>query len=695
MSSRIIRTVCPRNCYCTCGMLVAVEDGRIVGIEGDPENPATGGKVCLKGLSYAERQVHGDRLTSPLRRNRRGGFDPLSWDEALEDIVGRLRAIREEWGPQAALYYEGSGSHGALSGLAEAFWRPFGGPTRAHGDLCWPAGLEATRLTYGDNRHNHPGLTRDSRFVLLWGHNPAETNVHQWSLILDARERGARLAVVDPRSTDTTDAADLHFQPRPGTDGALALGLGHVILAEGLHHQGFVDAHGLGFEDYARRVASYPPERVAEITGLEAEEVRELAVAYGAGKPALLIAGFGLQRHHQAGQAMRAVALLPALTGNVGLAGGGWQYANLASHCLRPPPLLPPSPPGKPRSFPTSRLGWALQHLEDPPLRAAWFEKANPVSQHPRTAEVRKGFEGLELVVVVDQFLTDTARMAHYVLPAKTLFEEEDLVTAYWHPYVQLRQKVLEPPEGVRTETEIWEELCRRFGFGTETFELDPADRLRAMLPEGWEGALEELRGGPLDLSGHGDVAWADGRFLTPSGKVEFSSQDAARIWGVDPVPEYAPLGEGHGSQASRRFPLQLLTCKTRDRIHSQFGNLSWIREVDRPRVLDIHPVDAAARGLAEGQLARVWNERGAAEAPVRLSPGIRPGVVHVIEGRCVPGDPWMNLVTADGVTDMGWGATFYECLVEVQAVQGGGSGRDGWEGGAPLSRRTGHERSH
>lgn len=669
MTRRVVRTVCPRNCYCTCGMLVTVEDGRIVGIEGDPENPATGGKVCLKGLSYVERQTHPHRLASPLRRNARGGFDPVPWDEAMGDIARRLGAIREESGPRSVLYYEGSGSHGALSGLADAFWNPFGGPTRAHGDLCWPAGLEATRLTYGDNRHNHPALTRESRFILLWGHNPAETNVHQWSLILDARERGARIAVIDPRSTDTSDAADLHFQPRPGTDGALALGLGHVILAEGLEDRAFLEAHAHGLDAYGERVAAYPPERVADVTGLEAREIRELARAYATARPALLMAGFGLQRHHQAGQAMRAVALLPALTGNVGVPGGGWQYANLASHCLRPAPSLPAPPPGEPRSFPTSRLGWALQTLAAPHLRAAWFEKANPVSQHPRTAEVRKGLAGLELVVVVDQFLTDTARMAHYVLPAKTLFEEEDLVTAYWHPYLQLRQKVLDPPEGVRTETEIWRELCVRLGFGTDAFDVDPVARLRAMLPEGREGALEELRERPLDLSGQGDVAWAHGRFPTPSGKVELRSDEAARLWGVDPVPDYRPLEEGHAGSAAGRFPLQLLTCKTRERIHSQFGNLSWIQEVDRPRVLDIHPRDAAARGLADGDPARIWNDRGAAEAPVRLSPGIRPGVVHVIEGRCVPGDPWMNLVTADGVTDMGWGATFYECLVEVEAA--------------------------
>jgi len=666
---RRIRTVCPRNCYCTCGMLVTVEEGRIVGIEGDPLNPATQGTVCLKGLSYAERVTHPDRLTSPLRRRGSGGFEEVSWEEAMGEIARGLRTLREESGPLSVLHHEGSGSHGALSGLAEAFWSPFGGRTRAHGDLCWPAGLEASRLTYGDNRHNHTVHTRESRFILLWGHNPAETNVHQWRLILEAQEEGARVVVVDPRSTDTSDAADLHLQPRPGTDGALALGLAQVIVSEGLQDSAFLARYATGLEPYLERVAQFPVERTADITGLTEEEILNLARSYATSPPALVMAGFGLQRHRYAGQAMRAVSLLPALTGNVGKAGGGWQYANLASHCLRPPPNLPPPPEEEGRSFPTSRLGRSLQELSDPPIRAAWFEKANPVSQHPGTSEVIRGLAGLELVVVVDQFFTDTARLAHWVLPAKTMFEEEDLVTAYWHPYVQLRQKVLDPPDGVRTETEIWRDLCTRFGFSTEAFDMGSRERLRAMLPEGEGEALEVLEEKPVDFSSQGAVAWADGCFPTPSGKVEFSSQEAARLWGVDPIPDYQPLPGARGSGDAMVPPLHLLTCKTRERIHSQFGNLEWIKGEERPRVLDIHPDDAGARGLAEGDMARIWNEGGSTESPVRLNPGIRRGVVHVLEGRCVPEDPWMNLVTPDGVTDMGFGATFYECRVEVEPL--------------------------
>ena len=335
--------------------------------------------------------------------------------------------------------------------------RPPASPTATTGTTTPRSPEKAASFSFGVTTRPRPTSTR-------------------WRLILEAQEAGARIAVIDPRSTDTTDAADLHLQPRPGTDGALALGLGHVIVAENRHAAAFLDEHALGFEAYRKRVAEYPPDRVAGITGLTPEEVRDLAIAYSGTSPALVIAGFGLQRHHRAGQAMRAVALLPALTGNVGIAGGGWQYANLASHCLREPPGLPGKVDVVERSFPTSRLGWALQNLTDPPLRAAWFEKANPVSQHPRTKEVRKGLAGLDLVVVVDQFFTDTAQMADFVLPAKTLFEEEDLVTAYWHPYLQLRSTYWIRPGECGPKRKYGGAFVAQFGFKTEAFDMDPVE---------------------------------------------------------------------------------------------------------------------------------------------------------------------------------------------------------------------------
>jgi anaerobic selenocysteine-containing dehydrogenase/Fe-S-cluster-containing dehydrogenase component len=684
----VVRTVCPRNCYCTCGMVVTLEDGRITRIEGDPENSATAGHVCLKGISYARRMTTDDRLLHPMKRQPDGSFARVSWDEALSDIASRLERLRRDHGPESVLYYDASGSHGALGRLAMAFWHQFGGCTLTYGDLCWPAGLEATRLTYGANLHNHPRLTADSRFILLWGHNPAETNVHQMRWIHEAQERGATVALIDPRSTDTSDAGDIHLQPRPGTDAALALGMARVIVDDGRHDAAFLERHAVGVDRYLDRLREYPLARVAAITGICEHDIARLAIDYARSKPALLIAGFGLQRHHHAGQAMRAVSLLAALTGNIGVAGGGWQYANLASHCLKDPPL-PLEPPRVRRAAPVSRLGPTLAELDAPRIAGAWVEKGNPVSQNPRSRLVREAFERLDLLVVVDQFMTDTARLAHYVLPAKTMFEEEDLVTAYWHPYLQLRAKLWDPPGEVKTETEIWRLLAERFGADTRYFPQGDAETrqlLLQLLPDGADSVgrpagiasdlFDRLSRQPVDPSGAGDIAFADLNFPTPSGKIEFASEQAARLWGVDPVPGYEPLAEGHDSPLAARFPLQLLSCKTRDRIHSQFGNLDWVRDVERPHRLDMYPADAAARGLAEGDEAVVWNDRGRIAIEVRYDEGLRPGVVHVLEGRCHEGDPDINQLTDAGVTDINHGATFYECLAEVARADGQPTGR-------------------
>jgi anaerobic selenocysteine-containing dehydrogenase len=666
---RTIRTVCPRNCYCTCGMLVTLDDhNTIVRIEGDPRNSATEGRICLKGQSYARRQTLESRLLTPLRRRKSDGeLEPVAMGVALADIAGRLSATRVTHGPESVLYYEGSGSHGVLGGLSMAFWRQFLGYTTTYGDLCWPAGLEASRLTYGVNRHSHPRLTRDSRFILLWGHNPAETNIHGWRHILDAQAGGAIVAVIDPRSTDTTDAADVHIQPRPGTDAALALGMARVIIDAGAYDAAFVSDYASGFDEYRARLASFDLARTAAITGVEPGAIRDLALAYARTRPALLMAGFGLQRHHHGGQAVRAVSVLPALTGNVGVAGGGWQYANLASHCLRDLPL--PPEPAAVRRFPVSQLARHLERLDDPAIRAAWIERANPASQNPAAHRIREALGRLDLVVVVDQFLTDTARLADYVLPAKTMFEAEDLVTAYWHPYLQRRAKIFDPPGEVMAESEIWRRLGELAGYDTSWFPVDRDAYLRALMPEGHAAAFDGLLEAPLDVSGQGEVAFEDHVFPTPSGKVEFASAQATALWGVDAVPDYEPLAEGAEAAAGGTYPLQFLSCKTRDRIHSQFGNIDWVRDIERPHVLDIHPADAAARGIADGRMVAVWNDRGRVEIPARVTSGIRQGVVHVLEGRCHDSDPDINVLIDEGTTDMNHGATFYECLVEVALV--------------------------
>ncbi|HQL47230.1 MAG TPA: molybdopterin-dependent oxidoreductase, partial [Holophaga sp.] len=469
----VVTTACPRNCYSTCAMMVTVEGGRITALDAHPGNRATPEGPCLKGLSYVERIYHPDRILHPLRRCASGGFEQVSWDEALDLMVERLGPLRSE--PQSLLHYNGSGTKGLLNGCSMAFWRLFGGCTTTYGDLCWPAGLEATRLTLGDNLHNAPWDLANARLLVFWGKNAAETNLHQMRFVDQAVEAGASCVVIDPRRTPTAEKADLFLQPRPGTDGALALALGHLLVREGGVDEAFVNEHVKGFEAYAERVAAWTPTRAAEVCGVPEAQIRELGRRMASIRPMTIVPGFGMQRYTNAGQTFRALLALAVITGNLGLSGGGWQYANLATQVFSPvrDPLdfFPPEKPdGVVRvSVSTARLGQDMLAQQDPPLRAAWVERGNPLSQNPDTNRVREAFRRLAFRVVVEERLTDTAKEADLVLPAKTFFEQTDVIGAYWHGYLQLRPKVIEPPGEVKPETEILWALGQRLGIDETT----------------------------------------------------------------------------------------------------------------------------------------------------------------------------------------------------------------------------------
>ena len=671
-------TACPRNCYSTCAMRVTVEEGRLVKVEPAPENRATAEGPCLKGLSYVERAHSADRVTRPLRRRADGSFAAVSWDEALDAVASALGKARREAGPQSVLYYAASGTKGLLNGCGLAFWRLFGGCTTTYGDLCWPAGLEATRLTLGDASHNAPWDLANARLIVMWGKNAAETNVHQMAHVDAALARGGTLVVVDPRRTETAERASLLLPLRPGTDGALALSLGHLLVRDGHVDRAFVERHVLGFEEWEALVAGWPPERAAEVCGLPVSSIEKLGTLLGTAHPATIVPGFGMQRFTNSGQAMRAMLALLAVTGQVGKPGAGWMYANLQtqvfSNVKDPLDFYPPEEPdGVVRvSVSTARLGRDMEAQEGPPLRVAWVERGNPVPQNPETHAVLRAFRALDFRVVVEEFLTDTAREADVVLPAKNLFEQTDVIGAYWHPYLQLRRKVMEPPPEVKPETEIYRALGRRLGIDDEA--------LAGALPgpsdaavEAWlEGRLAPLglslasfAAGPVLSPAFEEVAFADLRFPAPSGKIELASGEAERRWGVPRLPEFRePLER---PDPSGRFPLHFLTPNTKNRIHSQFGNLATIRRAAGAPFVSLHPRDARARGLAHGSTARVFNDRGELRLPVRIDRGLRPGCVSVTNGFWLSEGAAVNVLSAGRETDMGHGAAFHDVAVEVE----------------------------
>jgi len=679
----VYTTACPRNCYSTCSLRVHVENGRLRRIEAHPHNRATPEGPCLKGLSYVERETSPGRILHPMRRRPgTGGFERITWDDALDTIAERLVRHRDAHGAQSVLYYSASGTKGLLNGVGMRFWRLFGGCTTTYGDLCWPSGLEATRLTLGENKHNAPWDLENARLIVMWGKNAAETNIHQTVFVERALEAGARLVVVDPRRTQTAERAELLIQPRPGTDGAVALAVARLLVAGGHVDRDFIAAHVHGYDEFAARVADFTPARAAEIAEVPEAAIHRLAELIATAGPVTINTGFGMQRYTNSGQTMRAILALLVITGNIGRPGAGWVFADLQSYIFDevkdPIAFYPPDvPDGVVRvSISTARLGSDMLAATDPPLKLLWVERGNPVTQNPDTNTVLKAFRALDFRVVVEQFMTDTAREADIVLPAKTMFEQTDVIGAYWHPYIQLKQKVLEPPGEVKPETEVYWHLARRLGLDPEAV----ADAIPAPTDEGVESylrrrlapspdvTLERLREGPIVAPGHQEVAFSDRVFPTPSGKIELHSEEAVRRWGVDAVADYVePAESARRTGRDARYPLYFMTPNTKNRIHSQFNNLETIRKVSPGPTLLIHPDDARARRIEDGARVRVFNDRGQVEVEARVDFGIRAGCVSMTNGWWITEGGTVNFCSLGRETDMGHGAAFHENLVEVR----------------------------
>lgn len=676
-------SACPRNCYSTCGLSLRIEDGRLRAVEPLAANRATAEGPCLKGLAYVERVHSPDRLRRPLRRQRDGSFVPIAWEAALDELAERLAALRRSPGPRSLLYYTASGTKGLLNGAGLAFWRLFGGATVTYGDLCWMSGLEASRLTLGANTHSAPWDLVNARLIVLWGKNAAETNVHQMGFVAAARERGAELVVIDPRRTETADRADLCLRPRPGTDGALALAVANRLIERGAVDREFIDRHVLGFAPFAARAAEWPLARAARTCGLGEAEIAALAERFMARRPATLIAGFGMQRYAHSGQAMRALIALPAITGNLGLAGGGWQFANLQANIFgtKDPEAAYPPPSGEDGplrvSVSTARLGEDMLAQREPPLRFAWVERGNPLSQNPDTNRVLAAFRALDFRVVVEETLTDTAREADLVLPAKCFLEQADVIGAYWHPYLQYRPKLLAPPGEARPETWIYRQLAARLDLPQAAVDAEIPDEAdvdawlaRRLAPfPGLE--LADLKAGPVLSPEFAEVAFADRRFPTPSGRVELYSEEAARRWGVDPLPQHLAGPEaGADAATARDYPLLLMTPNTKNRIHSQFGQLALIRALDPAPRLHLAPADAAARGIEEGDAVRVFNARGTLTLAAHLDARLLAGSVLAHNGWQRAEGGGVNLLSAGRETDLGHGAAFHENRVQVERAR-------------------------
>ena len=671
-------TACPCNCYSTCLFRVQIENNAIKRISSDSANLATPYGPCIKGLSYIERTRSSRRIIHPLKKTSSGKFEQIGQKEALNIISENLLKIKNEWGSTSLLWYRGSGMSGLTNEIGYSFWKLFGGVTTTYGNLCWPAGLEAVAQTLGSVKHNVPWDIENAATVIIWGKNPAETNIQEMAFITRAKEKGATIVVIDPRRTPTADKADYLFRPKPGTDAALALAIACVLINEDLVDKEFIKVRISGFDEF-RQKSVMQPEKASEITGIPAEAIKNLALMIGRGAPVTFIPGYGLQRYPNGGQTIRAILSLAVITANIGKPGAGFNYANFQSYIfdeVREPLSYYPDP-GRDFSFRRSisiaRLGSDILKTTDPAIKAVWIERGNPVLQSPDSGSVIKAFSNIGFKVVVEQFMTDTAKMADIILPAKDMFGQTDIICSYWSPYIQLKPRILEPPGEVIPESEIYYHLAKLMGFGlTNGIIPEPGnDNIEKWLEHRIKGqagiTLDDLRKGPVLLPDLQHIAYEDMIFDTPSGKIELYSSGLAEKWSCAPLPGYSPV-TAEGDELLK-YPLVLLTPNTGGRIHSQFGNLDIIRQNVEAPSAEISPQDAVSRNIFSGDRIRIFNETGSVNTVAKISGRVPVGCISFPNGIWIEEGGGVNKLVAAQETDIGFGAVFHGNRVEVEKI--------------------------
>ena len=695
----LVRGACPHDCPDTCATVTEVRDGRAVAFYADRQHPVTDGWLCAKVRPYLERVYSSDRLLYPLRRvgpKGSGAWQRITWDEAIAEIADRWRQIIAEYGAAAILPYSYSGTLGLLQNAicAARLWNRMGA-SGLERSICGAAAETAVEATLGARWAPDPADVLHSRLVLIWGHNPASTGPHFMPLLRRAQRQGAHVVVIDPRRTLTARSADEHIRPRPATDGALALGLMHVIFAENLHDEPWLEAHSLGWRELRERVRAYPPERVAEITGVPTETIVALARRYATTRPALLKSADGLQRHGNGGQTFRALCCLPAVTGQYGVLGGGLSYstsgyvkwdAEAVGHASECPPT--------PRVINMNRLGAALTgEAADPPVMSLYVFAANPATSSPNAGLIVKGLQREDLFTVVhEQFMTDTARYADIVLPATTQLEHVDLHKAYGHRNLQYNHPAIQPLGEAKSNWDVMRLLAGAMGY-TEPWLHESAeeairgvlDATRAHNPYLTGITLERLQAEgtvPLHFTPETRVPFADGRFPTPSGKVELWCE-AMRAYGLDPLPDFElphefQLADGDNDRSAGsgpQAPLVLISAAPHHFVSSSMANQPSLQAKEGAPYVELHPQDAAARGVEHGADVILANGRGWCRLRAVVTEDVPPGVAVAPKGRWAQHSPDgrnINWTTSDALADLAGQSTFHSNLVWVRPAAEG-----------------------
>lgn len=672
----IVRGACPHDCPDTCALLTTVDSGRATQVQGNPDHAHTAGVLCTKVSRYAERTYHCERVLTPLKRcgpKGSGQFQPVSWTQALDDIATRLQGLAAK-DPQSILPYSYAGTMGLVQGesMAARFFNRLGA-SELDRTICASAGAEGLGYTLGGKVGMKVEHFAQSRLILIWGSNSVGSNLHFWRLAQQAKRNGARLVCIDPRRSETADRCHEHLPLMPGTDAALALALMHELIVHDWLDHDYIDRYTLGWPALRERALQWPPERAAQVCGLPVQKIRQLAQDYGTLKPAAIRLNYGMQRTRGGGNATRAVACLPALTGAWRHPAGGLLMSSSGHFPVEQAALQRPDlRRSASRVINMSTIGDDLLRPASasfgPRIDALWVYNSNPVAVAPESAKVAQGFRRDDLFcVVLEHFLTDTADHADYVLPATTQLEHWDIHLSYGHTDVLLNRPAIAPLGQARSNSEIFRQLARRLGFDEPCFSDD--DLTLCQTAFGTKVDFNRLLTQGFASLVLPQAPFAQGGFPTASGRCEFFSQ-ALADQGLDGLPDHLPNFESPGS--SDRYPLAMISPPARNFLNSTFVNVKSLRDMETEPVLEIHPRDAVARQISDRSIVRVFNDRGSYHCKARVSDRARPGLVVGL------GIWWrklglqgtnVNELTHQRLTDLGRAPAFYDCLVEVEAI--------------------------
>lgn len=658
-----IVTACPLDCWDSCSILARVRGNRAIALTGNPQNHVTGRTLCSKGLRHIERMNHRDRLRQPLVKVS-GQWKSASWSAALDLVADKMQAIKASGPTTALLNCNHAGNTGLLKKVEERFFNAYGGVTVPTGSLCAGAGAQAQKYDFGHTHSHEVSDVVNSRIVLIWGKNPQATGLHSLPFLKEAQKRGAYIVVIDPIKSPTAKLADLHVAPLPGSDGALALALANVLIQRGLTDEGFIGNYTLGFEAFKAYASNFTLELGAKLSGVPAETIEKLARIYGTVKPAAIYIGYGVQRYSNGGYTVRAIDALGAITGNIGMPGGGVNYSNQRMDQLVDVELLCGQKLKKHhRTFPRPRMASFLENASDPPIKMIFTARANPITQNMDSQRMLRAFAKVDFKVVIDLFITDTAQASDVVLPCRHFLEEENVICPPGsHNYIQYCSQVVEPDPWLPSDLWIYNSLAKRLEL--QNFPLWEADQWLEKILKPMTVTtgitLAQLKKGPVNLAPN-SIPWQERVFATPSGKYELYSERAQED-GFNPLPVYEAIRVA----PSTEYPLYLLTPHRAGSLHSQhFTECPEIPEVS------VHSATAEAISLRNGDLVEISTPTGSLRCMVVIDDMVGEAVAMIHQGSWLSHGGGVNQLIPERVSEMGCHAAYYECCCNLEKLPG------------------------